>query len=93
MKLPVKYSEIPYRERWKVRKAYIIEQEGICPYCKAPLNKDPHPDSLAFPVDESLFPKGFFKNSHHLHHCHETDLTIGVVHARCNALLWQYHGQ
>jgi hypothetical protein len=28
-----------------------------------------------------------------LHHCHQTGLTIGAVHAKCNAVLWQYHGE
>lgn len=29
----------------------------------------------------------------HLHHDHKTGLTIGAVHAKCNAVLWQYYGE
>ena len=29
----------------------------------------------------------------HLHHDHDTDLTIGAVHAYCNAILWEYHNE
>jgi hypothetical protein len=44
-------------------------------------------------VDLKLFPRGFLSNPVHLHHCHTTGLTIGAVHSRCNAILWQHHGQ
>ena len=44
-------------------------------------------------IHEELFPKNFFDHPIHLHHDHETGMTIGAVHAQCNAVLWQYHGE
>ena len=44
-------------------------------------------------ITNSLFPPNFFKWPVHLHHSHDTGMTIGAVHARCNAVLWQYHGE
>jgi hypothetical protein len=41
----------------------------------------------------SQFIKQILEDSVHLHHSHETGMTIGAVHARCNAVLWQYHGE
>lgn len=43
-------------------------------------------------IDERLFPKGFFDHPVHLHHNHDTGLTIGAIHCYCNAISWQYHG-
>ena len=44
-------------------------------------------------IDEELVPENFFKYPVHLHHSHYTGMTIGAVHANCNAVLWQYHGE
>ena len=44
-------------------------------------------------VDEELFPENFFTHPAHLHHCHKTGLTLGAVHPRCNAILWQHYGK
>tara|TARA_R110000824_G_scaffold218435_2_gene405051 strand:+ start:4558 stop:4839 length:282 start_codon:yes stop_codon:yes gene_type:complete len=93
MKLPVNYNETPYNKRWQVKKAYIEEQEGLCCHCECSLEEDPPEEISSLLVDESLFPKGFFNNPVHLHHSHATGMTIGVVHAYCNAVLWQYHGE
>jgi hypothetical protein len=41
----------------------------------------------------SLFPKNFLKWPVHLHHSHDTGMTIGAVHSYCNAVLWQYHNE
>jgi hypothetical protein len=40
-----------------------------------------------------LFPELFLKYPVHLHHSHVTGLTIGAVHAYCNAVLWVYHDE
>ena len=90
LKLPVNYNHLTSSKRREVRDFYYLLQEGKCYHCKAPLDRLPEaPQS----VDASLFPKGFFNNPVHLHHSHKTGLTIGAVHAHCNAVLWQYHGE
>jgi hypothetical protein len=93
MDLPVKYSKIPYKEKRLVREEYIRMQEGKCHYCKSLLSGKPSKKANSKSVKKKYFPKGFFDNPVHLHHSHDTDLTIGAVHAHCNAILWQYHGE
>lgn len=44
-------------------------------------------------VNMKLFPPNFFKHPVHLHHDHQTGMTIGAVHNHCNAVLWQYYGE
>jgi hypothetical protein len=46
-----------------------------------------------YPIDRELFPPGFFNYPVHLHHSHNSGLTIGAVHSYCNAVLWHYHGE
>ena len=41
---------------------------------------------------KTIFPENFFDHSIHLHHDHDTGMTIGAVHAHCNAVLWEYEG-
>ena len=92
IELPVKYSKTnPYKRR-QVRLKYIKEQGGLCWYCNRDLTGDPAIGVLHKPIKEHLFPKGFFDNPVHLHHDHNTDLTVGAVHAKCNAVMWQYFG-
>jgi hypothetical protein len=87
--LPVEYDKLDWRERRAVREQYIKEQEGNCQHCNIHLEEKP----LAHrPVTPKLYPKGFFDNPIHLHHDHNTGLTIGAVHAYCNAVLWEYYG-
>ena len=93
MKLPVVYSEIPQRERWKVREEYIRIQNGLCQYCKQPLEGKPSDEVSSKKINLWKFPPNFLSHPVHLHHSHETDLTIGAVHAYCNAVLWEYHGE
>jgi len=45
------------------------------------------------PINKKPFPKGMFNYPIHLHHCRKTDLSIGAVHAYCNAVLWEYHNE
>ena len=91
--LPVKYSELAPHERRVVRHAYIMLQDSRCYYCKAPLLDVPADYVRQKSVNKALFPEGFFDHPVHLHHDHTTDMTIGAVHAWCNAVLWEYDGE
>ena len=93
MNLPVNYNETHYTKRKLVREEYIKLQEGKCCHCGQPLDGPPAKSVSELSVHRDLFPVGFFKNPHHLHHNHETGMTIGTVHAYCNAVLWEYHGE
>lgn len=93
MNLPVNYDQLPFQQRRAVREEYVRVQNGLCAHCRAPLVGDPSMGELEKWIDEELFPENFFKYPVHLHHSHETGLTIGAVHAHCNAVLWQYHGE
>jgi hypothetical protein len=60
---------------------------------KGPSTYDPSVNDKAPKIDASLFPPTMFKYPVHLHHNHVTGMTIGAVHALCNAVLWQYLGE
>ena len=91
--LPTAYADIPYTWRHKVRRMYVREQKGMCYYCHHLLS-NPAPSFVKnSKVDKSLFPKHFFDSAIHLHHDHDTGMTLGAVHSYCNAVLWQYHGE
>ena len=91
--LPVDYTKLDRQQRRAVRLQYMEEQKGLCYYCKEPLDGPCAPDKAKLKVRPYLYPKGFFENPCHLHHSHDTDLTIGAVHAYCNAVLWEHHGE
>jgi|TARA_R110002153_G_scaffold235403_1_gene388768 hypothetical protein len=91
--LPVAYSTISSYTRKKVREQYVREQDGKCYWCHELLNSDPHPLIKERDVNLALFPPHFLKYPVHLQHNHDTDMTEGAVHARCNAVMWQYHGR
>ena len=93
MKLPVNYNKIHYTKRREVREEYIKYQEGRCYHCLELLTDKPHKEVMNKQVTKRLFPTGFFDNPIHLHHSHDTGMTIGAVHAYCNAVLWQYYGE
>lgn len=93
MKLPVDYNQISYSERRNVRNEYVRLQGGNCHHCGTPLSGLPSSDIRTKYIRRELFPVGFFRWPVHLHHSHDTGLTIGAVHAVCNAVLWQYHGE
>lgn len=93
MELPVNYSGLHWREKRVVREEYINQQGGICYHCEKPLNGEPARDIASKSINKRLFPQNFFKWPVHLHHCHNTGMTIGAVHSYCNAVLWQYHGE
>jgi hypothetical protein len=91
--LPARYDELTWQERREVRKAYVQKQDGKCHHCGASLEDGPAPSIMSKRINWRLFPANFLKHPIHLHHSHDTGLTIGAVHARCNAVLWQYHGE
>ncbi len=93
MTLPVKYDTLPPRKKKLVREKYIKIQKGLCKHCGQPLDSKPCKSVTDWPIDKSLFPKGFFNSPVHLHHDHNTGMTIGAIHNYCNAYLWQYEGE
>lgn len=93
VKLPVNYEKLSAAERRLVREEYVKRQDGKCCHCGALLSGPSHYKTLAKPVNKKLFPENFFKWPVHLHHSHDTNMTIGAVHAHCNAVLWQYYGE
>jgi hypothetical protein len=93
MELPVKYTTLSPRQKRLVRLEYIKLQNGKCYHCGESLGGKPSTEVMEKYIEKSLFPPNFFTHPIHLHHNHETGMTIGVVHARCNAVLWQYFGE
>ena len=95
MKLPVDYTRLDWRkgETRAVREQYIKEQKGLCYWCHGSLHQDAPEDIAEQRVDWDLFPPNFRKSPIHLQHNHDTNMTEGAVHMRCNAVMWQYHGR
>jgi len=93
MKLPVDYTLLNWAERRDVRNQYVRIQNGLCSHCNSKLDAAPAKKVLQMKINGKLFPANFFKYPVHLHHNHETGMTIGAVHNHCNAVLWQYHGE
>lgn len=89
-KLPTDYNKLSPMEKAEVRERYIKLQKGKCWYCKALLAN--LPTKKVQKLTKDFHPK-FFIYQTHLHHDHETNLTVGVVHSRCNMVLWVYHGE
>lgn len=92
MDLPTNYTKLTPVERRQVREQYVTLQQGLCYYCKEPLLLKSKKAEI-YKIKTHLFPENFFKWPVHLHHNHDTGMTIGAVHARCNAVLWQYFGE
>lgn len=91
--LPINYDNTDPYTRKLVREQYVLLQKGLCQHCNQPLST-PNTELIAkYPINKSLFPNNMFKYPVHLHHCRVTGLTIGAVHAYCNAYLWQYKGE
>lgn len=93
IQLPVDYTTLSPTQRRLVWEHYIQQQQGLCQHCGQLLSGEPAPNILALWINTRLFPPSFFKWSVHLHHDHKSGMTIGAVHSRCNAVLWQYFGQ
>jgi hypothetical protein len=92
MDLPTNYTKLTPVERGQVREQYVTLQQGLCYHCKEPLMSKSK-KAEGYKIKTHLFPENFFKWPVHLHHNHNTGMTIGAVHARCNAVLWQYFGE
>lgn len=90
---PQNYNKLNFKERKKVREQYKVAQNNLCYFCKKDLDFLPPSDILKKRINKNLFPETFFNNPVHLHHNHETGMTIGAVHCYCNAILWQYYGE
>lgn len=93
MKLPIKYRTSHWSVRKRARDQYTLLQGGKCHHCGCLLDGPPSEEVSKLKINHKLFPPSMFNYPVHLHHCHKTDDTIGAVHAVCNAVLWQYHGE
>jgi len=89
--LPIVYSSVSNYIRTQVKEQYVFEQNGICNVCKCSLYDRPDVSITKKNINWKLFPKTFLKTPIHLQRNHTTDMTIGAVHAYCNAVMWQYH--
>ncbi len=90
---PINYDKMDWIQRKRVREEYIEIQKGKCCYCGERLDKNPCSSVRSLPIEKDLFPPNFFKYPVHLHHNHNTGMTIGAVHCYCNAVLWQHYGE
>lgn len=93
MKLPTQYNLLSPGKRRLAREQYVRQQKGKCSHCGEPLSRPPSNEVEVKDINLSIFPPGFLNWPVHLHHDHETGLTVGAVHAKCNAVLWQYEGK
>ena len=93
IKLPVEYDKLDWKQKRQVREQYITLQGGCCYYCNTPLSGKPSKEVSNKKLNMRLFPENFLKYPVHLHHCHNTGMTIGAVHSYCNGVLWQYEGE
>lgn len=93
MRLPIDYDTATPAEKKAAREEYANRQDGNCWYCKSDLGEPPTPEICRAYIDKSRFPPQFFTYKVHLHHDRVTGESLGAVHARCNAYLWQYLGQ
>lgn len=91
--LPTLYDLLNYSERKEVREQYVEKQKGLCNFCNRPLDGPPAVRVDKARINKNLFPPNMFKYPVHLDHDHNTGLTRGAVHAKCNAYLWQYKGK
>ena len=91
MKLPVDYTSLTPEKRREVRNQYVANQNNLCYFCKQSLSS--RPKGLPYKIKRNLFPEKFFVYPVHLHHNHDTGMTIGATHAFCNAVLFQYFNE
>lgn len=91
--LPVNYDDLEIHQKRAVRLQYINEQNNYCHFCKGRLDHLPAFHVGAADIFWDIFPEGFREHPVHLHHNHDTGMTIGAVHMRCNAYLWIYKGE
>lgn len=93
MKLPINYERAGWVERKLARLEYVKLQNNMCHHCGKSLFGKPGKEVMDNPINKTLFPVSMFKYPVHLHHDRKTGMTIGALHARCNAYLWQYKGE
>ncbi len=93
LKLPINYEKSDWRKRKQAREQYCKEQGWLCYHCGESLFDDPSKEVMKKVINVKLFPPSMFDHPIHLHHNHRTGMTIGAVHAKCNAVLWQYYGK
>ena len=91
--LPKIYEWLTPQERRQIREYYIFLQEGLCFWCKNPLEGPPTSEVQDKKIDWRLFPCNFQNHPIHLQHDRRTGYTEGAVHMLCNAVMWQYHGR
>ncbi len=90
---PQNYDKLNSHQRKDLREEYVKDQKGKCAHCGGDLDRPPRSEVRSQKVTEKFYPPGFFRYLVHLHHNHVTGMTIGAVHAYCNAVLWEYHGE
>ena len=88
--LPINYNSSHWTVRREAREWYVMLQDNKCWHCGISL--DVRPENTEN-INWNIFPDNFLKYPVHLHHDHVSGMTIGAVHAYCNAVLWQFHGQ
>ncbi len=93
---PQRYRDLNTDQRRKLRDEYVAYFGGRCLYCDGQLDDKPHEFvcQSADQIEWDNLPgskEGFLKNPVHLHHDHKTGLTLGPVHALCNAHSWHYY--
>lgn len=91
--LPTDYDKLSQEQRREVREQYIEEQHKKCMYCGYDLFAQPALRVANMDINLELFPEGFLDYPIHLQHNHYTGWTEGAVHARCNAVMWQYENR
>lgn len=86
LQLPTKYSSLSGQRRAAVKEAYICLQRERCWLCGDSLYAlptfivdNPNVVQLCYNQLAEQFPL-------QLHHDHDTDMTLGVTHAECNAI-------
>ncbi len=95
-KFPQRYRDLNSNQRRKLRDEYIEYFNGRCMYCDELLDDEPHEfvrqsaDQIDWD-DLAGGKEGFLKNPVHLHHDHQTGLTLAAIHAMCNAHSWHFH--
>jgi len=93
IRLPAMYHSLSSTRKKAVREEYVRIQKGKCSFCKKPLTGKPARKIRKLKINESIFPPHFLRWPVHLHHDHNTGLTLGAVHCYCNAVLFQYYVQ
>lgn len=88
--LPVEYSRLTPEQRREVREEYAKKQNGLCCFCQRPLAGNPPRELVERPIRWGRFPTRFLDNPVHLHHDHKTGMTVGAIHAFCNAYSFDY---